>query len=70
MKVILVSECKSCPLVRHSDYSEAMYCDHDDIGNIDYDAPTVGIRPDCPLEELGVVSDYTRSGCTQTEKKK
>jgi len=68
MKVIFIADCVNCPYIRRvSDDSDAAYCDHDDIGATGYTIPTAGgIREDCPLEELGVIKEYTREGCTQT----
>ena len=67
MKVIFVEDCVNCPFVRHGEWDTSIiYCNHDSIGCKNYTAPDTGIHPDCPLEALGVIKEYTRGGCTQT----
>lgn len=61
-KVIFVADCKDCP------YCDTyIFCLFPDTNRKEYEVPDIGIRPDCPLEELGVVSGYRRGG-TKTNK--
>ena len=63
MKVIFVADCNDCPCA--GGIVGKLICAHQ---NGSYEVvPKVGIRHDCPLEELGVVSKYTRTGSTETK---
>jgi len=60
MKVIFIADCVNCPHVTDN------YAFCKIIENFDTTVPEDGIREDCPLEELGVIKEYTRRGSTQT----
>ena len=61
MKVIFIADCVDCP---YCDIYE--FCLYPDDNRKELKIPEIGIRLDCPLEELGIIKEYTRGGCTQT----